>query len=233
MKKILFLAICMSSLAITSCSSDDTISNIEQASKNNDVYSFTYLGKIYTSTILSSKIINNEEEIILSDPKVNDIYQKIVANQNSAMYINSSNEITFFDSYQDLKKTVYPTSSNSNSNVNSTRTNSKISSVGNLIIYEHDNYTGSNSSFSISDTGLDILDLGLYGFHDRISSFQVSSSINNVFAITFFRDQNYGGRSLTFDIGTNLNINSLRGYKLSSAAGSWNDQATSLKVFRK
>ncbi|WP_313582020.1 hypothetical protein [Chishuiella sp.] len=238
MKKFLILMITFTSFINYSCSDDDK-SDIEQTSikteqklVDSEIYTFSYKDKVYSSPILSSKNIENNndiQDIVLEDKRINEILQDLLNNPNSAMYINDLGKIYFFDSYKELINSVYP-----KSNLESPRLNSKIAANDNkLVIYDDEYYRGSNSLFTFSESGLDLVDLGPYGFHDRISSFTIDTNLNNVFAITFFRDQNYGGRSLTFNVGENLKVATLKNYRLSKKAGSWNKQATSLRVFKR
>lgn len=137
-------------------------------------------------------------------------------NEELTSLVDENENLYFFDSTEELNSFIKNKPIYSSKN----HLNSKVIPSGSLLIYEHINYAGSSASFSFGDTGIGLNDLGLYGFHDRMSSFKTTSNTPNYFLITIYRDENYGGRSYSWIIPHAINIADLRVYHMSSAEGS-------------
>ena len=80
-------------------------------------------------------------------------------------------------------------------------------------------------------------DIGAYSFNDRLSSFEMVLNLSNTYVVTLFRDQDYQGRSYSFNGPTSINgvlyIRNLGDYVMTNRWPSditWNDQMTSFKV---
>ncbi|MCX7995926.1 MAG: metallophosphoesterase [candidate division WOR-3 bacterium] len=93
-------------------------------------------------------------------------------------------------------------------------TNAKLS--GRLEVYKDANYGGRKEIFIASDRYL----YGNYIGNDEISSFKIYGPCR----VTFYKDANFSGASLTYDISANQN------YFSPSMPSGWNDEVSSIKI---
>lgn len=191
-KNILYLLI--SIFGLVSCSSDDLINS---TNTNDDTLltkkiSFNYSGKYYSSTYQQV----NDSFIILSDTKINDLYQRLNQLPNLATYVDKNGHITYYDSFDSyLKETnINHAFLNGNSKAMLGNQKYKITFYSNAYNY---------LIFNLSAGSYKIHDLNEYQFNDNILLIKVKTLekpiTNTISQITLFRDNNFGGRSITFE----------------------------------
>jgi hypothetical protein len=226
MKKALFCIAILSTLL--SCSNDNENASGATSSKGNDVLTFSYEGKVYSSSYDSSKKI-----LVLDDPAVNSLYNKLQELPELATFERQDGSLEFYDNYDDLNKSL-----NAKSNVFSKSETAKTAeAAGQIFLYENIDRGGRSIPFDVDAFGLNVPDIGAYSFNDRLSSFEMVLNLSNTYVVTLFRDQDYQGRSYSFNGPTSINgvlyIRNLGDYVMTNRWPSditWNDQMTSFKV---
>ncbi|SNR55847.1 hypothetical protein [Flavobacterium sp. ov086] len=229
MKKVLLCVLVVTSLLSCSSDQESSISNVNGIEKKTDVtknvMNFSYKSKSYSS----SYEVKNDSTIVLNESVANDVYQKIQELQELAVYVNADKSLLFFDNYKDLQKAL--NLDNKNSSKKSITGKTAAVQTGSITFYEHNiSNPGQFLTFPVYDNGVEIPDVGIpYGFSDKASSFYIKVDVLNKYTVTLFRDQNYGGRSISFLVPLELYDGNLGGHRMGPGTN-WNDQMTSFKV---
>jgi hypothetical protein len=227
MKKALFCIAILGTLL--SCTNDNENASREASIKGNDILTFSYEGKVYSSSYDSSK-----KTLVLDNPAVNSLYKKIQELPELATFERQDGSLEFYDNYNDLNKSL-----DAKSNVFSKSETAKTAeAAGQIFLYENIDRGGRNIPFDVDALGLNVPDIGTYSFNDRLSSFEMVLNLSNTsYVVTLFRDQNYQGRSYSFNGPSSINgvlyIRNLGDYVMTNRFPSditWNDQMTSFKV---
>jgi hypothetical protein len=227
MKKALFCIAIMGTLS--SCSNDNENASSEASIKGNDVLTFLYEGKVYSSSYDSSK-----KTLVLDDPAVNALYNKLQELPELATFERQDGSLEFFDSYNDLNKSL-----NAKKSVFAKSETAKTAlAAGQIFLYENIDRGGRNIPFDVDGFGLNVPNISTYSFNDELSSFEMVLNLPNTsYVVTLFRDQNYQGRSYSFNGPSSINgvlyINNLGAYVMTNRWPrdiTWNDQMTSFKV---
>ena len=226
MKKALFCIAVLGTLL--SCSNDNENASVEAGIKGNNVLTFSYEGKVYSSSYDSSK-----KTLVLDDPAVNSLYNKLQELPELATFERQDGSLEFYDNYNDLNKSL-----TAKSNVFSKSETAKTAeAAGQIFLYENIDRGGRSIPFDVDAFGLNVPDIGAYSFNDRLSSFEMVLNLSNTYVVTLFRDQDYQGRSYSFNGPTSINgvlyIRNLGDYVMTNRWPSditWNDQMTSFKV---
>ena len=226
MKKALFCIAIVGTLL--SCSNDNENASSEASIKGNDVLTFLYEGKVYSSSYDSSK-----KTLVLDDPTVNALYNKLQELPELATLQNADGSIVYYKNYTELSEALKINKSESSKSI----TGKTAEKVGEFFVYEHPDRGGNSRGFDVDAFGLNVPDIGAYSFNDRLSSFEMVLNLPNSYVVTIFRDGNYQGRSYSFSGPNSINgvlyINNLGAYTMTNSWPSnisWNDQMTSFKV---
>lgn len=226
MKKALFCIAILGTLL--SCTNDNENASGEASIKGKDVLTFLYDGKVYSSSYDSSK-----KTLVLDNPAVNSLYKKLQELPELATFERQDGSLEFYDNYNDLNKSL-----NAKSNIFSKSITAKTAeTAGQIFLYENIDRGGRNIPFDVDAFGLNVPSIGAYSFNDDLSSFEMVLNLPNSYVVTIFRDQNYQGRSYSFNGPNSINgvlyIDNLGRYTMTNSFPkdiSWNDQMTSFKV---
>lgn len=232
--KFLFLAV-IALLALNSCNSEDDTNSPTTKIKSESV-SFTYKGVSYYSIYK----LSSDSIVIWDNPEVGKLYEELDQLPELSTLINNDNSIIYFDNETELKEYI----SIIDTNKVQTRGVWDPTSIDfALWIYEHGNRQGAalklisdkKSTLYFTDFGLDIPDLGVYNFNDRISSLYFTCSPAE-FTLYFYEHPNYGGKSLCLKGPFHeYSIQNLKDWILQKpdfthSSKDWNDEISSLRV---
>lgn len=225
MKKIL---ICVAILgSMLSCSTDsENASNEASVKTGNDVFTFSYEGKSYSSSYDSSK-----ETLTLDNTNVNNLYKKLQELPELATLENQDGSIVFYNNYAELSEALNIKTGTSSKSI----TGKTAERSGEIFLYDNIDRGGENLRYDIDAFGLDVSNVG--NLHDRVSSFEMKLFLPNSYVVTIFRDPNFLGRSYSFNGPTAIDgvlyIRNLGDYTMTKRFPKdikWNDQMDSFKV---
>lgn len=239
MRKIFIVIIFILGSIVISCHEDsfvDTSNTDKLIKESQEKMSFTYLDKTYSSTY--HKI--NDSIIVLDDPIVNSLYQEINKLPNLLIHFDEEGNIIYYDDFESYLKRINKNTQNTRESLIANSANSH-TNVKNYIELNACSImlqgTGGYITFDAHQQDVNVPNLGPYQFNDRIDSFYMDAT-SSCYTVFFFRDENYGGRSISFTPsfveGTNCthicNVSSLKDYHMSAGGGSWYRNISSFKI---
>ncbi|WP_065218104.1 MULTISPECIES: hypothetical protein [Butyricimonas] len=214
----------------------ESFTSNEQITPLRGTFDFTYKGVTYSSPYY----MENDTLMILENEQVANLYEQLLELPELATYVTPNGDIEYFDFYNDLLN-EHP--------IKTTDISPYADFHIALTIYEHAHYnlekSGRSHYFNFF-VGMDFRDLRAFNMNDMISSVRVygPQHASHANGMTFFRDKDFGGQSITFSTHSGiydnefpleetyyfLKVENFRNYNIKKGM-SWNDRISSFKVF--
>ncbi|GEM_PF-2056219 len=235
MKK--FLTLILSTFILGSCSNDiiENYSPNDQTEKHN--IEFLYKGVKYSSTYSYTP----DSLIVYDNKEVESILNKIANLPESSTLINEDGTIELYDDGSELPTLIENEESITDSLSSLRVLPPSYMSYRSVTFFKDRNAKGSSHMHFLS-YGLDINHIVAQGsfdnsFNNEISSIKTigsnSPAENNEYRLVIYQYGNYTGRSLTMIINPGqTRIFNLGDYRYGSIFNTWNDKASSYRVYR-
>lgn len=216
----------------TSCNNeviDESSPTIEEINEYGSM-SFIYKGKTY-----SGEYHRNNLGISFEQEEISEIWDKLLDIHELAAYVHSDGLIEYFDNLTELKK-----NNNLERNLKNHSASTRSSSRAISLTVFKDAFLGGKSytstlDFSIEDNRGSTHGIG---FKDNISSFRITPiTYGDKATVTFFRDKNFKGYSITFTsdgtslIGGGYRVEELSKYYMPNGKN-WDNEISSWRFFK-
>ncbi|MFV0209856.1 hypothetical protein OBK13_11695 [Empedobacter falsenii] len=233
MKKILLLLSTLTVISLFySCNDDESTINNENNTIASEKFEFSYKGKNYSSEFYYTE----DSTFVLKNTEADKIFNEVTSKQNFLLYVDG-NKLTYYDNTEDFKSNQNSLFSKLTQDLPGPCTENTCG--GDILLTKDNDLKGDRVIIAFSQLGTGIPSLRQYNFNDKLTSFSARATLDKRPSITFYRDDNYGGESITFknwntdyypSIPANLTIMNIGQYRLNKKY-TWNDQASSMKIY--